>query len=93
MPTAIAIVDVTKLLPRYDSREEEAWAREGNLWVQSVLGQSIAVSFYHPLTFQLAGESYTKILEAYYTHVRLVKTVEQAGASAGESGAQRGRGR
>ena len=59
MPTAIAIVDVTKLLPRYDSREEEAWAREGNLWVQSVLGQSIAVSFYHPLTFQLAGESYT----------------------------------
>ena len=46
------------MLPHYES-QEEAWAREGVLWIQSLLDRAVAASFYHPLTFHLAGESST----------------------------------
>ena len=59
MTNAIAIADVAKLIDHYDSREEEEWARQGMLWVRSLLGRTVAALFYHPLTLHLAGESYT----------------------------------
>ena len=59
MSNAIAIADVAKLRDHYDSREEEEWARQGMLWARSILGRRVAALFYHPLTFHLAGESYT----------------------------------
>ena len=71
MTNTFAVADMTKLIPHYDSREEEAWAHDGALWVQSVLGHAIAVSFYHPLTFHLAGESYTPDWMCIFTDGRI----------------------
>jgi len=55
----LARADVSALIPQYDSKAEEWWAAWGEWLIGSEVEGEVVETYYHPLTFHLAGESYT----------------------------------
>lgn len=55
----LAIADLSKLIPVYDSKAEEWWAEKGAWLLGDEIGCPVVDTYYHAVTVHLAGERYT----------------------------------